>query len=196
MFKLDQSVFVKFIKDGFIYILIYVDNLFITSLSKKLIVYFKIEFVKYFDLIDKGEIKWFLRIDIIYYLEEIYLFQEDYVVKTLVKFGFIELNSVSTSMNEKLVLVANLFEVLVSNIDVKQFQEQIGTFIQLIVSTRPDISFLVIKLAYFLMNLGEQYWITLKRVFCYLQRLKDLYIFFINKQYYLAYSLVIYNAEN
>lgn len=110
----DQSVFVKFTKEGVIFILIYIDNLLITSSSKKLVMQFKIELAKYFDFTNKGEVERFLRTNIICHLEEIYLFQEDYVVKIMLKYNLLDLNSVLTFINERLVLVVNLVVVSAS----------------------------------------------------------------------------------
>lgn len=197
MLESDQSVFVKFTKDGPIYVLIYIDDLLITSPANKLIVQFKTELAKHFDLTDKGEVERFLGTDIIRRPEGIYLSQEDYVVKTLLKFGLHELNSAHTPMNERMILISNPAEIPASKTDVKRFQEQIGSLIWLMVSTHPNISFPVIKLTRFTTNPGEQHWAALKRVFRYLQGSKDLYIFFVDKRHYLAKGpTAVYDAEN
>ncbi|KAJ5337290.1 uncharacterized protein N7506_005312 [Penicillium brevicompactum] len=134
------SIFIKFTKDSPIYVLIYIDNLLITSPAKKLIAQFKTKLVKHFDLTNKGEVKRFLRTDII---------RQDYIVKTLVKFSLTNLNSTSTPINKRLILVVNPAKA------------------------------------------------TLKKIFHYLQGLKDLYIFFVNKRYYLTKGpATVYDTKN
>lgn len=79
-------------------------------------------------------------------------------------------------MNDREILVPSDGEA--SKAEIKLYQEKVGSLIPLMVSTRPDISYAVIKLARFATNPGLQHQTAIKRVFRYLSATKNLCIHF------------------
>jgi hypothetical protein len=161
-----------------LYVMIYVDDLLILSPSEDEIAAFKRAISKHFDTSDKGLIKRYLAIDVYHDHDTgvIRLSQSDYDEKILTRFGLENCKPVLTPMDEKQKLIP--FDGTASKAEIKDFQTRIGTLIWLMVSTRPDISFVVIKLARHAKNPGESHFQALKRVFRYLTGSKHLAISF------------------
>jgi hypothetical protein len=62
----DHSIFIKKHADNSLYIMVYVNDLLVLSLSKSAIQYFKGTISKYFDISDKGILKQYFAINVIY----------------------------------------------------------------------------------------------------------------------------------
>lgn len=144
----------------------------------------KLKFPKHFDTSDKGVLERYLAINVYYGKggdrdDEgvIYISQYDYGEKILTRFGLENCKSVAAPMNEKQALIPRV-EGTATKVEIHEFQTNIGTMIWLMVSTRPDISFIVIKLAKHAMNPGYIHLQVLKRVFRYLSGTKHLSISF------------------
>ncbi|KAJ9490931.1 hypothetical protein VN97_g2331 [Penicillium thymicola] len=176
----DHSIFIKHSKDP-IFVMVYVDDLLVLSPSIHLIQEFNTAISKLFDTSDKGLLERYLAINVHYGKGvdddgTIYLSQLDYVDKILQRFGLDRCNPCATPMNEKQALTP--FDGTASKAEIKEFQTKIGTLIWLMVSTRPDISFVVIKLAKHAKNPGSTHFQALKKVFRYLVGSKHLSIAF------------------
>lgn len=163
-----------------VFVLIYVDDLLVLSPSEQEIDSFKTAIAKHFDTSDKGVLERYLSINVSYgeAADEgaIFLSQHDYVDKILSRFGLESCKPVATPMDEKQPLVPS--DGTASKMEVKEYQTKIGTLIWLMVSTRPDISFVVIKLAKHAKNPDSMHFQVLKRVFRYLAGTKHLTIVF------------------
>jgi hypothetical protein len=173
----DHSIFVKRQHGGSpLYVMVYVDDLLVLSPSEDAIQQFKSAISKHFDTSDKGKLQRYLAINVHYANGIIHLSQADYVEKILVRFGLENCKPVVTPMDEKQALIP--FEGTATKGQIHEYQTKIGTLIWLMVSTRPDISFAVIKLAKHAKNPSDVHFQALKRVFRYLTGTKLLTISF------------------
>jgi hypothetical protein len=157
--------------------MVYVDDLLVLSPSETMIQQFKDAICKHFDTSDKGNLQRYLSINVHYADGIIHLSQADYVEKILARFGLENCKPVATPMDEKQALLP--FQGTATKGQILEFQTKIGTLIWLMVSTRPDISFAVIKLAKYAKNPSDNHFQALKRVFRYLAGTKFLTISFL-----------------
>ncbi|OQD94305.1 hypothetical protein PENVUL_c145G09383 [Penicillium vulpinum] len=159
-----------------LYVIVYIDDLLVLSSSEEEIQVFKDTVSKHFDTTDKGVLERYLAINVFYKDNSIYLSQSDYIDKILTRFGLENCKPVHTPIDKKQALIP--FDGTTTKLQIKEFQTKIGTLIWLMVSTRPDISFVVIKLARHTTNPSEAHFQALKRVFRYLTGSKYLAISF------------------
>jgi hypothetical protein len=94
--------------------------------------------------------------------------QLSYINNILKLYSFDNCKTALTPFNSKLVLQKNPDEVPASADTVTAFQRRIRSLIWLSISTRPDISFAVAKLAHFAINPSKDHVAALSRIFHYL----------------------------
>jgi Reverse transcriptase (RNA-dependent DNA polymerase) len=115
---------------------------------------------------DLGEVKEFLRMRITQKGKDIHLDQRDYLDKVLEHFSMTNAKSVPTPLPSNLVPQANKGKV--SPELLRQYQSIIGSLLYLMIGTRPDIAFVVTKLAQFSANPSQEHFEWAKYICWYL----------------------------
>ena len=90
--------------------------------------------------------------------------QSHYVENVLNRFGYSECTPSPTPYDPSVLLRKNHRIAR----DQLKYSQIIGSLMYLTSATRPDISFTVSKLSWFVSNLGDTHWHALERVLCYL----------------------------
>ena len=148
----DASVYVFKEKGKTVIAIVYVDDAMFMGSDKELILKKKKEFMKMWDCCDLGEPKEFLgmRITRDCKKRKLVLNQRDYLIKILSRFHHTNAKITHTPLPSSWTLTANISRV--DNTLCKQFQSVIGSLLYLMLGTRPDIAFAVIKLSQFSAN--------------------------------------------
>jgi hypothetical protein len=95
-------LFVKNVGKNVVYLVLYVDNLFITGNNESYIAFIKKELNKVFEMIYLGHIYYYLGIEVVQNPKYIFISQKNYIGELLNKFGMVEWNHVSTPMEHNL----------------------------------------------------------------------------------------------
>ncbi|XP_074352396.1 secreted RxLR effector protein 161-like [Apium graveolens] len=118
---------------------------------------------------DLGETEVILGIKIKRTKNSISISQSHYIEKILKRFNFNNCSPVSTPIDPSLKLVSSK-TVVVSQLE---FSRAIGSLMYAMISTRPDIAYVVGKLSRFTSKPSSHHWQTLSRVFKYLKGTMD-----------------------
>jgi hypothetical protein len=126
-----------------------------------------------FKIKNLGVIKDYLGIDINLNTNQgfIKLSQETYINKILNKYNFQDAKTKSSPMDSYLKLELNKEQA--SKEQIKLYQMLIGSLLYIMLSTRADIAFAVIKLARYASNPSNTHFTTIKRIYKYLKGTKD-----------------------
>lgn len=164
VFRLDQGEDVAFI-------ITYVDDLIIISSNEKMINELNTKLSKEFEINNLGKIGYCLGVEFSEKNSEIRMSQKGYVLDLLTRFNMQDAKPVVTPMEPGIKLVkcvkpdsANSKEVFVA-----PYRELIGALTYLAITTRPDISYAVSKLAQYNNAYDKSHWIAAKRVLRYLK---------------------------
>lgn len=166
-------------RDGkdFEYVVIWVDDIVICGSSKSRVVDLKKAFSQGFKMEDKGELHWFLGMEITREKDVVEVRQTQYVKNLLAKYEMTECRAVATPGVEKESLSKESCPVDGSEEQVKMkkvdYRGVVGGLLYLAVYTRPDIAFAVGALSQFLSNPGWEHWVAAKRVLRYLKGTED-----------------------
>ena len=154
-----------------ILLILYVDDMIISSERKEdsdgLIARLK----KQFDIGEEGPLNWYLGMAIDDKGTSIKLSQRDYVDKMLTKYHYEELSTEETPMIEKYQIDKDPEDEFFHEFDIRS---KIGSLMFASVCTRPDITFAVSYLARFTNHPSRQVCIAITRVFRYLKGTADL----------------------
>jgi hypothetical protein len=167
MLKTKNCIFVN--KELNIILCIYVDDLAVIGPNENVIKTFINNIEKHFKVKNLGPIKDYLGIDVYYNPKDNYmkLSQEKYINKLLIKYNLEDCNPSYTPMDPKVKLEPN--KETATKQQVKWFQGLIGSLLYLMLATRVDIAYSVIKLSRYAINPSETHIIALKRVLKYLK---------------------------
>ena len=99
MLKPDSSLFIRRGWNGLVSLLLYVDDLVITSADRDEIDHVKSQLAALFDMKDLGDLHYFLGIEVFRTLEGILISQWHYVLSMLFKFGMTECKSIASPLN-------------------------------------------------------------------------------------------------
>ncbi|KAJ5137217.1 Reverse transcriptase RNA-dependent DNA polymerase [Penicillium atrosanguineum] len=116
--------------------------------------------------------------DIVRLAGDVYPSQEAYIDKILSRFTFSSVKPVPTPFNEKEVLPPYDSSAQATPQMVQLYQEQVGSLVWVVVSTRPDVLWAVCKLAKYSHNPASLHFQAVKRVFRYLKGSKRLCLHF------------------
>ena len=154
-------------------ICLYVDDLAILAPNKAIFNDFIKSISIDFKIKNLGVIKDYLGIDINLNIDKgfIKLSQETYINKVLNKFNLQDAKIKSTPMDSNIKLEPSKEQA--NKEDIKLFQMLIGSLLYIMLGTRVDIAFAVIKLARYASNPNKTHFTALKRVFKYLKGTKD-----------------------
>ncbi|XP_022899321.1 uncharacterized protein LOC111412620 [Olea europaea var. sylvestris] len=143
--KSDYSLFTKGTGNAFIALLVYVDDILITSSSQLEINQLKWFLHSHFKLKDLGNLKYFLRLEIARSKKGIFLSQRQYTLQLLEDTGFLASKPAALPMDPKLKLSSYEGDLIV---DASMYRKLTGRLLYLTIS-RPDITFAVHKLSQF-----------------------------------------------
>ena len=168
----DYSLFVK----ERMIVAIYVDDLLLIGPSKDDIANLKKELSDRFRIKDLGPVNWYLGMHIIRDRPNrtIYINQKAYVERLLEAMGMANCHSCTTPMNADL----RKEDHQASKIEVKAYQQILGSLLWLAIMTRPDIAYSVNKCSRYASNPAPNHDDAAKRIVRYLAGTRDLGIKF------------------
>jgi hypothetical protein len=102
----DATLFVKKVGKTVVYLVVYVDDLFITGNNEIYVASIKKELKKGFEMTYLGHIHYYLGIEVIHNPKYIFISQKNYIGELLNKFGMAECNLVSIPMEQNLKLTS------------------------------------------------------------------------------------------
>ncbi|GJQ94182.1 ribonuclease H-like domain-containing protein [Tanacetum coccineum] len=147
--KSDYSLYIKSDKDFFLALLVYVDDIIITSNNVSEIDKFKVFLKSKFMIKDLGKLKYFLGIEVIDTDKGICLNQRKYVLDLLSKYGMLACKPAKTPLMSKLVISNKATDNDPIRDNITDYQKLMGKLIYL-TNTRPDISYVVQFLSQFM----------------------------------------------
>ncbi|KAE8709887.1 Tubulin beta-2 chain [Hibiscus syriacus] len=183
--KYDHCVYLQKLKDGsFIYLLLYVDDMLITSKSQKEIEKLKAQLNQEFEIKDLGETKKILGMEISKDRQrgELCLTQKQYLRKVLQCFGMNE-----NTKHISIPLASHLKLSSQSSPKTNEEREYMakvpyanaaGSLMYVMVCTRPDISQAVGVMSRYMHDPGEGHWQVVKWILRYLQQTVDVGLVF------------------
>jgi hypothetical protein len=181
--KVDQAVFYKHTKSPqvFIVIAVHVDDCSIAANSVTAVNAFKAGLRKHVEVTDLGELHWMLGIEVKRDRagSTIHLSQRSYIDSILRRYGFDDVKPVSTPFDTQVRLTLEQALADVAKFAVMRdvpYRKAVGALNWAALATRPDIAFAVATVARFSANPGMVHWNAVKRIFCYLVGMRDLWL--------------------
>jgi hypothetical protein len=164
--KVDTSLFIYNKPGVTIFLLVYVDDIIVTSSSQAAVTALLDDLRSHFALKDLGDLHYFLGIQVTRRSYGLCLSQEKYVVEVLQKAGMHKCKLVKTplSMAEKLVIGTG---TTLTN-EATKYRSIVGG-LQYLTLTRPDISFPVNRVCQFLHTPTDFHMVAVKRIVRYVQ---------------------------
>jgi len=143
--KADSSLFIYSNESNLCYLLVYVNDLFITGNNPTLVTTFIQQLGDMFSLKDMGPLHFFLGVEVITTKASLFLTQHNYVRELLANSNMSGAKDISTSLStsQSLQLVDGT-----ATVDNTKFRRIMGS-LQYLSLTRPDISFSVNKLSFY-----------------------------------------------
>eukprot|EP00253_Pinus_taeda_P032296 PITA_32296 len=100
----DATLFVKKVGKTVVYLVVYIDDLWMTGNNESYIASIKKELRKGFEMTDLGYVHYYLGIEVTQHLKSIFLSQKKYIGDLLNRFGMAECNPLTTPMEQNLKL--------------------------------------------------------------------------------------------
>ncbi|KAG8475425.1 hypothetical protein CXB51_032251 [Gossypium anomalum] len=163
--KADPSLFVRTSSSDCLFLMVYVDDIVITSNATTAIDNVVMQLHHKFALKDMGHLNFFLGIEVQRKSQELFLNQKKYILEILKKAGMLGAAVTFTPMVSTPKLVTS--DGSPSFIDSHLYRSVVG-MLQYLCITRPDLSFCVNKLSQFMNSPSELHWKAVKRVLRYL----------------------------
>ena len=152
----DSGLFTHRSKSGaLVVIIVYVDDVIFMGSDKALLNELKNRFMKAWECRDLGDAKEFLRMRIQRKHGKIFLDQTAYLEKVLQRFGLTDAKATATPLPEGYQPVPN--DVPVNPSVRSKYQQVIGSLLYIMLGTRPDIAYAVVKLSQFAANPSEDH---------------------------------------
>jgi hypothetical protein len=176
----DPALFVKRTPGGMVYVLVWVDDLFIVG-PRKLVDSVRAAVRRSFDSVDLGQSTWFLGMEIAHDKANhtISLSQSSLIRNMLTKFRLDDCRSVCTPLDPGTVMSAEG-----SSLDAEEcgrYAEMVGCLLYVAVCTRPDIQFAASALARYMSCPTRELMRNVVHVFRYLAGTVDLALIFEGK---------------
>jgi hypothetical protein len=165
--KADISLFIYHKKYVTIYLLVYVDDIIVTSSSLGAIDALLQDLKSDFALKDLGRLNYFLAIEVTHLADGIVLSQVKYANDILCRMGMLSCKPVSTPLSTSDKLSAR-DGVLLGLEDIKTYQSVVGA-LQYLPHTRPDLSYAINKVCQYLKATTTIHWTTVKRILQYIK---------------------------
>lgn len=165
--KSDTSLFIYQKSDLTIYMLIYVDDIIVTSSSSEAVLALLSDLRKDFALKDLGDLHYFLGIEVQHNSKGLLLSQERYAREILTRVGMLTCKPSPTPLSTSEKLSCN-DGVQLSSDDGTRYRSVVGA-LQYLTLTRPDLAFSVNKVCQFLHAPTTVHWTTVKRILRYVK---------------------------
>ena len=177
--KVEDCVYRKFSGSGFVFLVLYVDDILLAGNDMRLLQDTKKFLSKNFEMKDLGEASFVLGIQILRDRSQgiLRLSQRAYVEKILERFSMQNCRPHDTpvSKGDKFSLKqCPQTELDRKSMENVPYASAVGSLVYLQICTRPDLAYIVGMLGRYQSNPGREHWIAAKRVFRYLQKTKDL----------------------
>ena len=165
----DSCLYIKFDGESFVIMAVYVDDIIPVSNDIELLQAEKRAICQQFEMVDNGEIEYFLGMFIKRDRESrtLSISQPNYVESVLAKFGMSDCKPVATPVEAGVRYEKRSDDE--ESCDVRKYQRAIGCLTYLSTATRPDISAAVGMLSKFMADPGVNHWVGVKRVLRYLR---------------------------
>src|SRR5258706_9093975 len=147
MFKSDNDT------NNILFIAVYVDDLSLFGPKGLVMGNFKDLLKSEFKVTDLGNLYWLLGIQIEYRDHDIALSQSAYIDTILKHFGLYDCNPVTYPLDKNHQIdktTTNADDSSDSEVNIKLYQQMVGSLMYTIIGTRPDIAFIVTSLSQFL----------------------------------------------
>ncbi|CAL8132843.1 unnamed protein product [Prunus armeniaca] len=166
----EATLYVKTTDNGILIVSLYVDDIIYIGSSKELMMEFKTEMMKQYEMTDFGLLHHFLRLGVIQTESYIFLHQKKYAKTLLDKFGFKDCKPVATplAVNGKL----SKMDKRSDQADESVYRQIVGSMLYL-TAIRLDIMFAASLLARFMHGPTKKHIGTSKRVHRYIQGTLD-----------------------
>ncbi|KAG2960768.1 Retrovirus-related Pol polyprotein from transposon TNT 1-94 [Phytophthora cactorum] len=165
----DPCLYIKVVDGHCVLVLVYVDDVLITGSSPELISRTKNDLKTRFEMTDSGKCVFVLGIELVDGPDgSVTMCQRRYVDNILKRFAMDECKAVVSPVDMSTRLVPSDAATKVNT----PFREAVGTLMHLMTATRPDIAYAVGYVSRFMENPQEEHWVTVKRIFRYLQGTK------------------------
>jgi histone deacetylase 1/2 len=165
--KADTSPFYYREGSHVIFMLVYVDDIIVASLSAEAIDALVRDLEKDFAIKDLGDLYYFLGIEVKRANDELLLSQQRYAKDIIQRVGMESCKPISTPLSTSDKLSAFEGDKL-GPLDATKYQSIVGT-LQYLTLTKPDIAFSVNKVCQFLHAPTTVHWAAVKRILRYLQ---------------------------
>jgi hypothetical protein len=162
----DKCVYYRFGGGEGVILCLYVDDILIFGTNLNVIEEVKDFLSKNFDMKDLRVVDVILNIKLLKGEKGgVTLLQSHYVEKVLSRFGYSDCKPMTTPYYPSIILRKNKRIMR----DQLRYSQIVGSLIYLASATRPDISYAVSKLSWFVSNPGDDHWHALERVMWYLK---------------------------
>ncbi|CAL8176390.1 unnamed protein product [Prunus armeniaca] len=165
----EATLYVKFAESGILIVSLYVDDIIYTGSSRELLLDFKTEMMKQYEMTDLGLLHHFLGLGVIQTETYIFLHQKKYAKTLLDMFGFKDCKSIATPLAVNEILSKQDGS---EQADESLYRQVVGSLLYL-TATRPDIMFVASLLARFMHGPTIKHMGTTKRVLRYIQGTLD-----------------------
>jgi hypothetical protein len=174
----DRCVFIKTIDRRPVYIGVYVDDIIIMAPTKDMMTSIKADLSSRFKMTDLGPLKFILGLHIARdrSARTLTMHQSQYASSIIKKYGMQDSNPMPTPME----LNTKLSESMSPQTDEERkamlafpYRSVVGSLMYLMISTRPDLAFVVQQLSQFLANAGLKHWQAAKRALRYVKGTLD-----------------------
>lgn len=159
----DSSLFTLRKNGNVIYLLVYVDDIIVTSNNTHFLENFITILAARFSLKDLGDLSYFLGVEVIPHPRGLFLSQKQYIVGLLCKANMADAKPAATSLATHPPL--SLYGRPIS--DPTEYRQLIGS-LQYLGLTRPDVAYAVNKLAQYMQRPTDQHMQSLHRLLRYL----------------------------
>nr|XP_019707515.1 uncharacterized protein LOC109506121 [Elaeis guineensis] len=166
--KTDSSLFILRTNSHVLYVLIYVDDILVTSNDSSQVSLLLRQFATEFSIKDLGDLHFFLGIEAVQNFTGLLLSQTRYIRDLLSKAGMIDCKPVQTPM----AMTQGSDSGGAPYPDPTQYRSIVRA-LQYVTLTRPDISFAVNKVCQFMQSPSSDHWVMIKCILRYLQATAD-----------------------
>src|SRR5258705_5056844 len=169
-------------KNNVLFIAVYVNNLSLFGPKGLVMDNLKDLLKSEFKVTDLGDLHSLLGIRIEYSDHDIALSQSAYIDTILKRFGLYDCNPVTYPLDknhqiDKATTITNA-DNTDSEVNIKLYQQMVGSLIYTVIGTRPDIAFMVTRLSQCLTKPTKNHFGAIKYVFRYLKGTRDIRLSF------------------
>ena len=176
--KADHCLYVKTEGERRAFIVIWVDDILYFG-DSLLVTSFKDDFSRDFKIDDRGQMRWFLGLEVVQVPGRIELTQKSYVAEILRRFDMVNCHpskipaEAGTKLSKSECPDVDSDEYRDLEETRTHYRSLVGKLLYLSVVSRPDLCFTVSNLSQFLSNPGRAHWVGAKRVMRYLKGYPD-----------------------